>query len=528
MRIVALFLSTCLVEGSAEELADQLQRMSLDKVSAADAAGSFASIRHGSFLYGSEFRKILPLKRLLLKRPDLFLRLDTSDPVEELAHDLGLSREDAVENFLAHNYCQVDTALEKILKSTNDLVIAAVVIDPYGTLNSALLLPVTQVLIEYRRVKAGRCLQDLLPDVFQNPAVYNRYFTPLPGYRIIPNGEQGYTGIIPDTPVHVSDGHPPSFFTSSGDNPIISLYFALRESYAVLVDPRCGCAVRLSAPFKFAEFAEVKKWLVLLDDTTNMFHVWRSDSQEALIVPCAGYVRFNMLRDMRSVAFRHRLVTFILPTDLNVPFELTRMDGFLEDRLVKDTMSRTALTGFDSYGTGISLTDRMYVKVCEFTERLAVSMSEAAGMSMRDLERLVDIDGHQIGLVFLLINALNSGLCVDAWPIAMELTSRFSLRTREELIAFVVAVVNGFRPEGIEVVPPMRFFLKGEGRHSGQDVQSVVIWGSILRFIQSALLAPLADRRVRAVLICLAISISMSLIRYEHGLRSDMFVPANV
>ena len=476
-------------------------------------ADRLAAIRSGSFLSLSDFKRIVPLKRLLVDKPELFLRPDMSDPVEDLATSLAVTRREAVKNFIEHNYYQLNIAFEKMLTSTNDVVIAAVAIDPFGAADAVFVQPITLVLIDYFRVRAGRCMQDLLPDVFQNPAVYDQYFTTLPGYRVIPNLERGFTVVIPDDIPQPRPGNQKvSSLASIGDSPIIKIHWLLGDNTlgSALVDVRCGCAVRLNSPYSFAHFFERDNWLVLRNDQTNHFHIWRRDSHEPLILPIDGaypYVIFKRFVDMSRVIVSSRGEIYSLPNDPNVPFVATVLAEMPSGESLQPTRRKELMYNTVGDGTVVSPSQSGLERAERVVADLSTGLSEAFACSMSELYyRIIcgiDHIGDELGIIALLISSVRFYAIGNSWIYIMELTSRFNLRTKEEFIAFIVAVVNGHRPEGISRERPMRFFLEKETIRSVVPVNLPIPKRDRL-----------TKRRVMAGLIVISMALAVAAIRY--------------
>ena len=507
----------CLATASTEDVTDLLSKLRISAISAVELSGGFSSIRTGSFTSLSQFRKAFPLKKLLIERHDLFLRPDSRDPVQELSVYLDLTRDDAVADFLAHNHHQLNAALLKLLRSTNDIVIAAVIADPFAMVDAKFLLPITTVLIDYLKVRAGRCLQDLLPDVFQNPAVYDQYFIPLPGYRVIPNLERGYTAIIPDEPVCTNEGSRLVSFVTSGDHSIISIGRCFTNDRSVLVDPRCGCAVSLNPPFKLAHFIEIDKWLVLYNGATSNFHVWRSDSLKPLILPCGGFTSFDTYVDLSRVAFRQAWMSYTLPVDLSVPFTATMLWDMPPSVLMRKRRIVMSVVHIGGDGTAVSLSERGLCRALRYTASMRKSLSDALGTSIAEIQERLSPQADELGMVYFIIHTLHAQAYAECWLLSIELSFRFHLETREEFIAFIVRVVNGYRPVGIEDVPPMRFFIKGgEGR-----APLTVMGRGILRYICRLIKSPLIVSRARSALICIAIAMAVSVICQA---KADSFI----
>ena len=420
-----------------------------------------SSILSGSFSSADDLRTLLPLERLLVEKPYLFLRPDGRDPLGELATSLGVTRRQAAKNFIRHNYKQLEPAFDKILASTNDVVIAALAIDPFSVADADLVRPITDVLIDYLRVKADRCMLDLLPHVFQDPAVYDRYFTPLPGYQVFPNMERGYTAVIPGELIPSTAEHPRIVEVTVGDNPIISIKHWSANYAAILVDIRCGCAIEIKRPYLFANFFEVERWLALRDTENAEVHIWRIDSLEPLIVPIPGvtnFLNFNTFVDGSRVLLHHDSGIYTLPNDTEVPFEATIIQNLPTNEVLQPTKSGKSVYNHGGDGTVVSLTQIGLEKAARFIPGLSTSILEALGCSLQELKERIRPIFREIRMVAHMAYLLEVSNYAECWLIVMEISSRYNLRTRSEFTTFIVAVVNGLRPAGIDSLHPLSFF----------------------------------------------------------------------
>ena len=455
-----LSLILSLVQGSSvADLTETMSMMNLESPSASSIASDFASIREGSFTSVLDFRKSFPLQQLMKVKPHLFLNSDGIDLFIQLAADLGCTRDEAVDDFVSHNFNQIDNALLKILGSTNDAVIAAVLIDPLGATEAHFLYPIVELIDDYIRVRSRRCLLDFLPDVFEDPAVYDTYFTPINDYRVIPREDIGYTAVIPTEPSLAMMRQLGGGWRVEGRKGMLSIYAQPRyeQSVTTVIDIRKGCAVHVNHPYNLRNIVDLDYWLVV--DSPDGLLVWRKDSVTPLLVP---KLPFRLFVDLSHVLVGDHV---ILPTDLNKPFVATRIDTLSEPVAVLPVKSfhKLVSTGYRSniYNSDIAVVTRgRYDLSGKFGARLATALSQAYGAT----PLLQQADG--ITAVFSVVNLLHVGRYHCAYMAAMELSARFNLKSMDELVQFIISVVNGERPLGVEQPLPVRYISNAERRQS--------------------------------------------------------------
>ena len=451
MLTLTLF-SSAVLATSVSDLPLLLSNTRIDVPSARDVASHFASIRHGSFTSVSDFRRGYPLQKFLVERPELFRTAQSEDPIQQLATDLGVSRLEAVTNFIAHNYHQIDTALAKILRSTNDAVVAAILIDPIGATDAALLEPITELIVDYLRVRRRRCLLDHLPYVFADPIVYDKYFTPIEGYRVNPKEELGYTAVLPDDPMaQLIDDHG-GVWRHDAENGVIWIHVEsnAKPSRDTLIDVRRGCAVIVKSPFEFLGFTGMVKWLSLLSQ--EGVSVWREDSVEPLILPA---------RHLRPFADKSFLVAsdglYFLPADLSVTFRAMSVDEPPSEYLFVPSKRRDELLVMGDGGVVAIVSNRGLTNARRLTMFLRDTLSRELKCSMGHLEERLGDVGMEVRSVLLLVNRLYVRSPLDVWLMSMELCARFRLSSRDALVQFIVGIVYGNRPSGVESLLPVRF-----------------------------------------------------------------------
>ena len=419
--------------------------------SAASVAACFASIRPGSFTSVSDFRRCFPLDKLLSANPSLFLSDGLVDPIEQLANDLEVTRAEAATNFIAHNYHEIDKALAKILRSTNDAVVAAILIDPIGATDASLLSPIKALLFDYLQVRRRRCLLDHLPDVFADPTVYDKYFTPIEGYRVNPKEELGYTAILPDDPMaQLLDDHGGSVRQEVFNGLIWLRVEAFLHPRDTLIDVRRGCAVTVNPLFEFGGFVGVLKWLSLVRGGLAL--IWRENSVEPLSLPASDFQVFADRSHVVSLDGR-----FMLPTDLSAPFIATWLSVPLDINLLLRKEGHHAYSVLGDDGIFAVVSKQGLIRASRFCDVLSQELVEAIGRPLPALQSKLLVHRDDITAVSLLVNRMHARLANEAWVMAMELCARFDLKSRDELIAFIISVTKGYRPVGIELCLPMRF-----------------------------------------------------------------------
>ena len=449
MIVAAVILIAVMVNGSSIlDVAEQLSVMQ-------------ASVQSVSDL--SEFRRLFPLESLLKTRADLFLRSDGSEPIGELVRDLGVSRIDAVDNFITHNYNQLDDVLLKMLATSEPTALAAVISRPLEATDGLLLQPITSLIDDYTRVRSRRCLLDFLPDVFEDPAVYDTYFTPIDGYRVIPRDEIGYTAVIPNDPLSRMIRERGGSWMSSGRKGLVGLYVEPSGvvPLSVLIDVRCGCAVSINRPYHFGNIIDLDNWLVLKDSNQGGASlVWRKDSVEPLTVPSC------IFRVTADLSFAVSFDGYLLPNDPQAPFVPSGVPQALfdpqnataiDEALMRPHQWFNIVTKPGDDGSLAILSDRLLTKSRKFSEALTKTLTLALGCSMEELADRLSRDFDRIRSVYLIINRLAVESYDDVWMMVTELCARFNLRSRDELLGFILAVIHGERPIGVDIPLPVRF-----------------------------------------------------------------------
>ena len=441
-----LWLSSTVASSSVQASGDQLSRTKLTRWSASNLAAGFDSIRFGSFTSVSDFRKAFPLEQLMRHRPNLFLRADSSNPIEELSQRLRISRERAIERFIAHNYYQLNDAFSRILKSTNDLVITAVLSDPFGVANENFLSPITDLLTEYLSIQSTPCLLDLLPDVFQDPTVYGQYFTPVSGYKVVPREDEGYTIVSPD-PDYIDAAPGRTIVGSSmGLNRLITLY---NGNDHVVIDVRKSCAVSITRPFMHRFACDLPNWLVLRNTVTNEHVVWRKNSRQPLVVP-AGNWRFGISTDSSHLVFQANDGAFMITTDLHAPWMLEKLDEWHDGFVQCSRLPNTAITLDD--GSIAMLTER---DTSEYLwEDIAERISLRAGCSLVEMEQRLLPELLAVRAIYLFINRLRTQNYNEARVVALGICRTFQLVTKHDFILLIASVVKGYRPHLQLLLPP--------------------------------------------------------------------------
>ena len=463
--MLALILSGVVLAPSVEDITERFSMMKVKPLLLSKVASKFESIRQGSFISVAEFRKLFPLEKLMKKKPDLFQRSDGSNAIDDLAGDLCVSRDEAVDNFIAQNYHQINTALRKMLGSTNDAVIAAVLIDPLGATEAHFLYPIVELIDDYIRVRSRRCLLDFLPDVFEDQVVYDTYFTPIDGYRVIPRDDIGYLAIVPDDPLSRMIREHGGRWLSRARDGVIWFHVDPNDipPVSALIDVRKGCAVAVNNPYQFGNFINLDNWLVLHNKQRGSTLIWRKDSVTPLTL---SSTYFRITGDLSTVVSDDG---YTLPIDPNVPFVATRaaqevsdqvFSWFTGDLLPLEVFVVWTLVGDD--GSLAVFSEALVNKYRRLSAELYAALLEKVGCSLQKLKNRLEGVSEHIRAVYSVINLLQRGVYHEAWLMALELCARFNLKSMDELVEFIVATVHGYRRVGVELVLPVRFISSEE------------------------------------------------------------------
>ena len=445
----SLILSVVLAS-SVAELTNELATLRLMASSATHIASEFGSIRQGSFISVSDFRKSFPLQTLLNSRPDLFLTPEGSDPIDQLSQDLRVSRREAVDNFIAYNYHKIETALLKILASTNDLVIASVIIDPFGASDKDFVRPITDLIIDYLRVRSRRCLLDFLPDVFANPAVYDTHFSPAPGFHVTPREDEGYTIVTPNALFLESSAGLAVWAASQRRNGLISVR---NNKEQVLVDSRSNCAVSLPRALRYQFDANLPGWLFACDAIARECFIWRKDSVEPLVI-VDRYIKLETLADMSRVLLKGERCVYSIPVDPDAPFIATMLEEWTEEMLLEADISSGSYINLAD-GSIVLLTAGTFIDQALW-EDVTTSISREAGIHPVALGLDSGTHLQSAPSVSTFLTMMSYGSYAKARVLAIGICRRFKLRNRRDFEFFILAVIDGYRPAGLDLLIPAR------------------------------------------------------------------------
>ena len=133
------------------------------------------------------------------------------------------------------------------------------------------------------------------------------------------------------------------------------------------------------------------------------------------------------------------------------------------------------------------LSQESFEKSRKFGEDLAEGLTRELGTSLGDaMTRLSSRRGnvHAVLVFLVFLEAQRYG---EARLFAMGLRSRFNLRTKEDFIFFIVAVLNGYRPLGMEVSVPQRLARQSRirTRLNSLSLRRTVFMDSVIRAIKS-------------------------------------------
>ena len=413
---------------------------------ASDVLGTFESITPGSYLSVDEFRAAFPLKQVILAKRRLFFRADGSDPLAELAAGFKVHTDVAVDKFLAHNYNELNFAIDKLLKSSNDIVIATLFAYPFDVANKDLMRPIAKLLDEYARFRSTPCLLEHLPTVFADPAVYRTYFTPTDGWRLTVNEEVGYMTVVPEASfVQTATRRVRSSTYHSDWVSFEKIFISAPEPFlSAVVDVRKASAVLVNQPYSFVNTV-LPNWLILRDDSRGVYLVWREDSLEPVVLELDGICAFHRVRDGSAVLADWDNVVYRLSTDLRVPLVAERLDyehfvaemqpSLLDEQPYVDNTDSSS--GFCTILTakGRRLSDG-------FTQFVADSVSGALDMPFERVQEIMQQFPLSRGYPFL--KEFTSRTDGNNWLWAEHLCKTFGLRSREDFVAFIVDDVRRF------------------------------------------------------------------------------------
>ena len=403
-----------------------------------------------AFVDLAPFERGLPLQSLLTTRPDLFIAKDGTDPLDDLMKYLGYaSRSLTAENFIAHNDRQLNMALQSILKSSNDVVVTAILVDPFGTLDPDFLYPITDLITDYLRVKRSPCLIDFLPLAFQDEAVYNTYFTQLEGYVVIPNEKEGFKAIVHDEIGFHTRLSEDASWKGLSHNGQISVAFSSRYFIdSKLIDIRGGCAVSINQPFEFGGFTLIDRWLMLHNQDTRQLHIWRSDSRVPILVDVLKPY-YTISTGARSVCIltglEEDLPYVYLPTDTSVPLHASRFESTAHDALIgefSDAMFQAVM--IVETETIAFVSEEVVLRAQKYARRLYHSLTTVFNTSMNEIKDLVRL---QVDGLYDFIDCLNASTKYreDAFKVfrkARILCMRLGLCSVNEVALWMHAVVT--------------------------------------------------------------------------------------
>ena len=267
---------------------------------------------------------IRDLKAAITDFKDIFVNAD-ADLIEELSRVLGMSRDDALDHFIARCRPELDLAQREVadvIEAPNDFVLASLLAT--GKFPPEILSPIKNVMEDYIHGVSHVCLFDQLPIGLRYPSGYSSAFSHLHKSTISSTANQG---------ILVSLGSesacPDSSFTQASNVVIRSGGFQRTRIF----DINAKCAVELMPEYRDIKFLPEQRTVWMVDVRHNAMLVWREDSVEPLRLPTGidGFTGnswatadhlFLERRDLENPWFRQRpFMRFVsLPLNIEEPF----------------------------------------------------------------------------------------------------------------------------------------------------------------------------------------------------------------
>ena len=281
-----------------------------------DYAGELASVYVGAFTSLVEFERNFDLRGLLNDGNGMFCDTDGTDLFELMRRNLLLkSRSEAIEFFIDHNKPEIKTALSRILRFTNDLVIATLMTNRIDHVTREMVWPIYLLVSEYVAIISRPCLSHHLPSAFRDPTLYASVFNLLPrkDYHVSRNVGDGIIGNL-----HDENRQLPWMLgtLTSWDDIIIHVerthLFDRDSNYTRFVDLRAGCAVQLNSRFKQAMIFPQFRIFGAVDISRRDLMIWRGDAR--ILIHVGDFEVFSSVSaDQKDVRFVVNGVTHLLP-----------------------------------------------------------------------------------------------------------------------------------------------------------------------------------------------------------------------
>ena len=446
MLPLLLSFTGAIVASSVSEISHGIVSMRLNAKpstpkSAREVLSAFQSIPHGAWISVKEFREAFPLKELILRKAHLFFRADGTDPLAELAAGFMVEPNVAVDKFLAHNYNELNIAIDKLLKSSNDIVIATLFAYPFDVANKDLMRPIATLLDEYARFRSTPCLIEHLPTVFADPAVYRTYFTPTDGWRVTVNEEVGYMTVVPEASFRQTSRRSLSSSTFHTGWVAFNALDPADHTTTInaVLDVRKSCAVRVNQPYSLVDTI-LPNWLILRDESSGVYLVWRDDSPEPLELNLRGQGSFEFVQAVPGVIASRNSIIYNLPVDHGAPFipESFTYEEYYPKyaRAMKGRHSCLDIKAHvdDSFmiptETGARLKEG-------FRKAISDILSKGLKMSMERIEGMAHVllDVPELYSFIKLFALLTEG---NVWLLSIEIREKYNLKSNKELAELII------------------------------------------------------------------------------------------
>ena len=280
----------------------------------------------GSFTAFEDFQRSFDLQLLFLTRPDLFTDSEGIGLFETLRVAIRAeSRSQAIKFFIDHNKPEIDTALRRILRFTNDLTVATLMSNQPFLVTPEMIWPITILVADFVATAVREpCLLQQLPSFFALPDNYAMMFTPIDRqvYKVSRNVQPGVIGILHDE----QEALPWKLDTlTSWDEKIVHIEMshkmAPKLNYTRFIDLQCGCAVQLKFRFKQAGIFPQFRMFAAVDTLSDELVIWRGDESIRIHVG-KNKVHWAVSADREHVQFTVDGSIHLVPTRQS-PFSVT-------------------------------------------------------------------------------------------------------------------------------------------------------------------------------------------------------------
>ena len=227
---------------------------------------SMDHVHRHAYVHPEQFRKSIPVEKLLNEKPHLFLDKDGFDHLNALQVEMDYDTRDAVaQAFVSRNKPDIDSALEEAVRYSNDISLIAAMVNPLEYVTPVMMKPIAKLIEQYRSVRTTPCLMRYLPDIFQSGDWYNRIFEPIKYVAFQPSSVPGVLGTL---------SHP-SMWSAHFEGRLI----LFRDAHSdVIIDIGLSKAVRLRDPFRNINIIPSLRTLSVIETERMILHVFRNDA----------------------------------------------------------------------------------------------------------------------------------------------------------------------------------------------------------------------------------------------------------